>query len=266
MPVTQNNIPARYDSRVEVEPCDRARVPHLPVQILYLIAHALPQPKSAFNLTLSSKDTWEYLQPALFECEVTFESRLSGKYGGRSSDSLQQHFAKHLQGSDGDGEIEETSTMGSEESDQTLQASDKGCQHGKPREQCDECGERIGPDDRTFESPMPDDLLFTDRRLTALHWSCIQGPSALPVALKAIRSALVRQPSYIDGVGLRERLYRDSTRKDGKLMPADLPPPLFFAVAYGNVEVCRALIEAGCNVNLLQGQSECQEWSLGNND
>jgi ankyrin repeat protein len=262
MPVTQNYIPARYDPRLKVEPCDPARVPYLPVEILYLIARALPQPKSVFNLALSSKETWEYLSPALFDCEVTFESRLSERYGGRSSDSLQQHFAKYLKGSFGDAETEEIITTSPEESEQTLQASGKGCQHGKPTEQCDECGERIRPDSRTFESPMPDDLLFTDRRLTALHWACIQGPSALPVALKAIRSALAHQPSYIDGVGLMERLYRDSTMNDGELIPADLPPPVFFAAAYGNVEVCKALIEAGCNVNLLQGQSVCQDRSL----
>lgn len=76
----------------------------------------------------------------------------------------------------------------------------------------------------------------------------------MPVALKALRSAQAHQPFYIDGVGLKKRKYGRSYVEHFR---AELPPPLFLAVAHGNVAVCKALIEAGCDVNLLQGQSVC---------
>lgn len=54
-------LPARYDPRVVVKPCQTARVPYLPVEIIYQIAEALPQPREVLNLTLANKETWEYL-------------------------------------------------------------------------------------------------------------------------------------------------------------------------------------------------------------
>lgn len=192
-------IPARYDPRVVVIPCAPDRVPDLPVQILYLIAQELPQPKSVFNLAIASKGTWDYLQPALYQCEVTYEARLIHKYGGGTSEKA-------------------------------AQSNEPSC-----HEQCGECQGRINLDDRTFESPVPENLLCTDRRITALHWASMQGESALPVALKAIRSALKHQPSYIDGMGLRARQYREvASAKDYILVSAELPPPLSLAVAQGN--------------------------------
>lgn len=89
-PIIQNAIPVRYDARVEVKPCEPTHVPCLPLDILYHIAKALPQPKQVFNLALASKDTWEHLQPAFYECEVTYEARLTRKYGDESSTSLRQ--------------------------------------------------------------------------------------------------------------------------------------------------------------------------------
>lgn len=269
MSTTQNAIPTYYDARVKVKPCDPDRVPYLPDQILYLIASALPNPKSVLNFALASKRTWMNLHPALIKCEVTYESRLGQLYGGISSDSLQQHFRKHLQGSTED-DSEDVSMTDPENSDQIPRARDGRCPHGRIPEQCNVCGDRIRLENRTFESPVPDGLFFTDRRLTALHWACRQGPSALPLAHKLIGAALAHQPSYIDGVGLRERIYHHTDWEIWEVTPeelppplsGDLPPPLFFAIAYGNMEVCRALIEAGCNVNLLQGQSECQTFSM----
>ncbi|KAJ0103820.1 hypothetical protein J7T55_000447 [Diaporthe amygdali] len=181
-------IPARYDPRVVVIPCAPGRVPDLPVQILYLIAQELPQPKSVFNLAIASKGTWDYLQPALYQCEVTYEARLIHKYGGGTSEKA-------------------------------AQSNEPSC-----HEQCGECQGRINLDDRTFESPAPENLLCTDRRITALHWASMQGESALPVALKAIRSALKHQPSYIDAGHV--------------------------AIQYGNTEVLELLLRNGLNIKL----------------
>lgn len=89
--IIQNTIPTRYDPRVTVIPCEPARVPRLPVELLYQIAKALPQPKQVYHLALASKETWEYLQPALYECEVTFEARLAHKFGGESSATLEEY-------------------------------------------------------------------------------------------------------------------------------------------------------------------------------
>lgn len=267
-PIIQNSVPVKYDPRVVVNPSAPDRVPHLPAQILYLIAKALPQPKSVLSLALANKETWEYLQPALFESEVTYEARLAQRYGGGSSSSLQQHYGKRLESDSEDDHSEnhENDVSETDDSDQYPEAMEAVCQHGRTIGQCDECEERINLDDRTFESPLPDNLLFTDRRMTALHWACMQGASALPVALKALCAAQKHQPSYINGVGLQERKYRDETREDGKLVPADLPPPIFLAAAHGNVAVCKALIDAGCDLDIVQGQAKCEDWGDDESD
>ena len=78
-PIIQRSVPVRYDPRVVVKPSPPHRVPHLPVQILYLVAQALPQPKWVSNLARVDKESWVYLQPALYECEVTYEARIAHK-------------------------------------------------------------------------------------------------------------------------------------------------------------------------------------------
>lgn len=268
---TQSSVPTYDDERVKVKPCDLDRVPYLPDQVMYLIASALPNPKSVLNLALASKDTWKNLRPALLKCEVTYESRLGQIYGGTSSDSLQQHFSKQIQGNNISDNGEEAPKTGPETPEKIPPPGDKACQHGRIPEQCVIFGDRIRLENRPFESPLPDSLLFTDRRLTALHSACKQGPSALQLARDLIRSAQVHQPSYIDGVGLQERTFHHTDKEKWELTPpekmpppllGDLPPPLFFAVAHGNMEVFGALIEGGCSVNLLQGQSECQAFSI----
>lgn len=236
--IIQNAIPVRYDPRVKVKPCEPARIPCLPLDILYQIAMALPQPKQVFNLALASKDTWEYLQPALFWCEVTYEDRLAHKYGGESSLPSRQcsrSWAAIYQ-------VESRPT----------------CQGGGIADDCAECEGRIGLEERIFKArkPKKDNPFRIDGAMTALHWAAKQGPSALPVAQKVIRSALAHQPSYINGVNLQERrLCKPKQNVLKKYIPADLPPPLFLAVAHGNSEVFKALLDAGCAVNLLQGGS-----------
>lgn len=242
-----------------VTPCEPNRVPYLPVQILYQIAKALPQPKQVFHLALASKEIWEYLQPALYECEVTYEARLAHEYGGQSSTSLQKYYAFYLRG-DGDN-----NSVGERENEEdTAPAAELSCQHNKTLSlgkfnpgECDECGiGRIIPDKRIFEAQMPriDEQYRIDGAMTALHWASMHGASALPVAQKAIRAALVHQPSYINGLNLINRHYRKHELDDeSRLVIADHPPPLFLAVAQGNLEVCQALIYAGADTSLLLG-------------
>lgn len=81
-PITQRSVPVRYDPRVVVKPRPPHRVPRLPVQILHLIAQALPQPKWVFNLARVDKESWEYLQPGRYECEVTYEAEIADKLPG----------------------------------------------------------------------------------------------------------------------------------------------------------------------------------------
>lgn len=242
-------LPARYDPRIVVKPCQTARVPYLPVEIIYQIAEALPQPRQVFNLALASKETWEYLQPALFKCEVTYEARLIHLYGGESSASLRQHHEEYPR---------ERDKFKKARSGKAPLEDRAGCQQSEAPAECEECEGQIALEDRTFEGPNPENLLSTDRPMTALHWASTQGPSALPVAKKAIRAALAHQPSYINGTNLKVRkyLYLDHRHpnEEGKPFPADLPPPLFLAVAHGNTDVVKALIDAGCDLNLLQGQ------------
>lgn len=277
--IIQSSIPIRYDPRVVVRPCEPDRVPYLPVEILYQIAKALPQPKQIFNLAMANKGTWEYLQPALYGCEVTYEARLAHKYGGGSSTRLGEHYEYEIRGEGvhfGHLDFGSLSHLGSdydsesegEEDTRTASATRRSAQGNNvtmPERAtpcpCGICDRRINLDYRVFEAPMPQDSeqFNVTGAMTALHWASIQGASALPVARKAIRAALAHhQPSYISGVDLIKRYYRE--RDDDAvslLVPVDLPPPLFLAVAHGNLELCRELIYAGAKVNLLRGQSRC---------
>lgn len=240
-------LPARFDSRVVVKPCEPDRIPYLPLEIIYQIAEALPQPKQILNLAIASKEVWEYLQPALYKSEVTYEARLIHRYGGESSTSLYQYYGEHL-------ESDKSETT---ESGKPSTGEGAGCQTGcdlAPKE-CNECEGQITLEDRTFEANRPRSLLCTVRRMTALHWASIQGPSALFVAQRAIRAALVHQPSYINGTNLKERQYYEHLYENSH--PADLPPPLFLAVAHGNTAVVQALVDAGCELGLFQGQDLC---------
>ncbi|KAH8780224.1 hypothetical protein F5883DRAFT_541468 [Diaporthe sp. PMI_573] len=272
-PIIQRSVPVRYDPRVVVKPSPPHRVPRLPVQILYLVAQALPQPKWVFNLARVDKESWVYLQPALYECEVTYEARIAHKLPcyDRSvipSYTLQEECGyfvqmaaekarRHGPGWDSDSNSDSDSGENDAQTDLPLRAFYAGCKQSSAAGQCDECEGRIdiNIDEMRVYDPIPNDLLETNRRgMTALHWASIRGASALPVALKALRSAQAHQPSYIDGVGLKKRKYGRSYVEHFR---AELPPPLFLAVAHGNVAVCKALIVAGCDVNLLQGQSVC---------
>lgn len=278
--IIQNTIPTRYDPRVTVMPCEPARVPRLPVEILYQIAKALPQPKQVYNLALASKETWEYLEPALYECEVTYEARLSDNYGGESSTSLKSYsedYAFHtfsdVASSEDDGswddseddfQSDDNDRSGEDSAAEALRSHQENMsayQRASILDPCYECDTRISLEDRIFEAPMPekDDPILIDGAMTALHWAAKQGASALPVAQKAIRSALAHHPSYINGLELQERRLRDpgNDNKLARYVPADLPPPLFLAVAHGNFEVFKALLDAGCAVNVWQGQVVC---------
>ncbi|KAG8157055.1 hypothetical protein KVR01_013045 [Diaporthe batatas] len=196
-PTIQNSIPVRYDPRVVVKPCEPDRVPHLPGDILYMIAQALPQPKQVFNLALASKDTWYHLQPALYECEVTYEARLAHRY-----------------------DIEF----------------------------------------RVFKATVPVRYkpYHIAGAMTALHWASTRGASALPVAQRAIQAALVHQPSYINGLDLIRRAYylqEDIPRRTRRTF-GDHPPPLFIALAHGNLELFQALVDAGADLSLTLGRME----------
>ncbi|KAI3401777.1 hypothetical protein diail_8155 [Diaporthe ilicicola] len=194
-PTIQGSMPVCYEPRVVVKPCAPHRVPHLPVETLYEITKALPQPKSVYNLARVDREPWEYLQPALYECEVTYEERLAHTHGGKSSQTLRKDFGEFL------------------------------AEH----------------DDSKSDN-------FA---------------SATPVAQKAIRLALVHNPSYLDGVGLMERRYYEVEDDIPRyLIRADLPPPLLLAVAHGNVAVGKVLIEAGADVNLLQGQVAIKRFDM----
>lgn len=250
-PIIQNSIPARYDRRVRVVPCSPDRVPRLPVEILYLIAQALPRPKWVYNLARINKQSWYYLQPALFQCEVTYEARLKENFGDEVEHTL------------------EDCCVDSEDCRPGWPDDDSGCKC-----QCElclnfnfalgeKCGDQIAIEKVVFKAGnwthIEKQAMNSD--VTALHWACRKGADGVPAGLKATRSASVHQPSYIDGIGLILRR--------GDLLPCrdpsfplhgsswvrlteEIPPPLFLSVAFGNAELCEALIEAGCNVNLLR--------------
>lgn len=233
--IIQNSIPVRYDRRVTVVPCSPNRLPVLPVQILYLIAQALPRPKWVYNLARINRESWHYLQPALFLCEVTYEARLKDHFG-IGDEHLPKGWWTEIQTSQ-------------EEEDRRC------CGHGLKTTLCEECGEQIAIENLTLKGNFQASGLLeqvTNSDLTALHWACSRGTDGLSAGLKAIRAASVYQPSYIDGIGLLLR------RQSWGPATGEIPPPLFLSVAFGNTKLCEALIQAGSNVNLLQ-PGECEE-------
>lgn len=241
VPIIQNSIPVRYSARVKVLPCNPDRVPQLSVDILYLIAQTLPRPKWVYNFARINKQSWFYLQPALFQCEVTYEAR------------LRQHFL----------DDDEPLFDASDYEIQPRNIKDTHCRHGWKTTLCEECGDRIAIEEVTFRSNQHDRYLSETgaaiAQVTALHWACAKGPDGVPAGLNAIRAASAHQPSYIDGKGLMLRYigYRGSSTRNVRLC-GEIPPPLFMAVAFGNVDLCKALIQAGCNVNVIQPGENCQ--------
>lgn len=251
--IIQNSIPVRYDRRVRVVPCSPDRVPRLPVEILYLFAQALPRPKWVYNLARVNKQSWYYLQPALFQCEVTYEARLKENFGIGDEDTSEECCIGWPDDDPADGCL----------------CRCEGCLDFKITSKLGEkCGDQIAIEKVVFEATHRDYFWSSSRvgrqamrsDVTALHWACMKGADGVPAGLKAIRSASVHQPSYIDGVGLLLR--RGEVLPVGKPYPTrpqswvrlkeEIPPPLFLSVAFGNAELCEALIEAGCNVNLLR--------------
>lgn len=245
VPIIQNSVPVRYNPRVKVLPCSPDRVPQLSVEILYLIAQTLPRPKWVYNLALVNKQTWYYLQPALFQCEVTYEARLSQHFGV-DDEPLSEASAYEVQISN----TEDTQEL---------------CLHGLNTTLCEECGDRIAIEEVTFRADRDADFLSETgvAQVTALHWACAKGADGVPAGLKAIRAASVHQPSYIDGKDLIPRFMGNQNYGGSFIIRTvrlcgEIPPPLFLAVAIGNVDLCKALIEAGCNVNLLQPGEYCE--------
>lgn len=250
-------IPLEYNPLIEVVPSDPDRLPYVPVQVLYLIAQALPQPSQVFNLARVNKATWDYLQPALYECEVTYEARLGARFGNglfqRWSPLNADYFLRinENDGDDSDGHEEEEGKCR------------RHCAHGLVTELCAVCGQRIAIGKKHFRTSFarvgPRRVLtqhwatrfFESRGMTALHWACVQGKSAIPVARKAIEAAKAHNPSYIDGRGLQPRLYRHRD-SDRSTFLGEIPPPLFTAIAFGNLALCVMLFGAGCNLNLVQ--------------
>lgn len=254
-PIIQNSIPVWYSPQVKVIPCSPDRVPHLSVEILYLIAQALPRPKWIYNLARVNKQSWHYLQPALFQCEVTYDARLKEHFG--NGDEGRSGIWSESWSEDG---ITEKQTADQEE------AQDQ-CRHCLRTTLCEECGDRIAMEKVSFKGDWHS--LFQRTRcstdMTALHWACRKDADGLPAGLKAIRAASVHQPSYIDGMDLMQRRMgttRPEDRWDGYYglpIHGEIPPPLLLAVAFGNAELCEALVEAGCNVNLLQHGERCKK-------
>lgn len=239
VPIIQNSIPVWYSPGVKVIPCSTDRVPRLSVEILYLIAQALPRPQWVYHLARVNKQSWRYLQPALYQCEVTYEARLKEHFGIFEEPPPEYSFLPaYPRYKTQTGDPEKTQNP---------------CRHGLNTRLCEECGDQIAIEKVKFKGNMYARFLSETgtAHVTALHWSCAKGPDGVSAGLKAIRAASVHQPSYIDG---KDLLLRSMGEYYGKFstLPAEIPPPLFLAVAFGNVELCEALIQAGCNVNLLQ--------------
>ncbi|POS78355.1 hypothetical protein DHEL01_v203260 [Diaporthe helianthi] len=202
-------IPLEYNPLTRVVLSDPDRLPHLPVQVLYLIAQALPQPSQVFNLARVNKATWEYLQPALYECEVTYEARLIAHFGHEYDERRSPTNADNTGRTGGDDQ-DHDNTKKNEQAE-----CNRHCVHGLVTELC-------------------------------------EGRVALPVARKAIEAAKAHNPSYIDGRGLRARDYE---RPNHRKFLGEIPPPLFTAIIFGNLTLCEVLVEAQCNVNLIQARA-----------
>lgn len=267
--IIQNSIPAVYDSRVLIRSCNPDQVPYLPIQILYLIARALPRPRWVYNLARVNRETWYYLQPALFECEVTYEARLEERFGNGDREDEWGECSERSGSGEEQGQNKEPTTR-----DDGSRGHPDQCRHGLRTALCEECGEKIAIEEHIFNEvrlweEMDCYLLASMWRrqyshLTALHWACKKGDHALPVALKAIRAASAHQPSYIDGVGLRLRQYGYTNDLFGTRIPllGEFPSPLFIAVEYGNQNLAEVLIEAGCNLNLIHPKEMCADDEL----
>lgn len=163
--IIQNSIPVSYSVRVKVLPCSPDRVPQLSVDILYLIAQTLPRPKWVYNLARVNRQTWYYLQPALFQCEVTYEARLSQHFG-IDDEPLSEASAYEIQPRN----IENTQEL---------------CRHGLNSTLCEECGDRIAIEKVTFTANQRADFLGERgvAQVTALHWACAKGPDGVPAGL-----------------------------------------------------------------------------------
>lgn len=253
--IIQNSIPARYDRRVTVVPCSPDRVPILPAEILYLIAQALPRPKWVYNLARVNKQSWHYLQPALFQCEVTYEARLKENFGDENENTSEDCCV--------DSEDCRPRWPNDDPEDGCM-CRCEGCLNFKTT-LGEECEDQIAIEKVVLKAgdrdlPLGEHAMRSD--MTALHWACMKGADGVPAGLKAIRSASVHQPSYIDGIGLMLRRGEIIGRGDPYLprhmvvswicLTEEIPPPLFLSVVFRNAELCEALIEAGCNVNLLR--------------
>lgn len=267
--LTQNPLPFEYSPKIKVVPSDPDRLPYIPVQILYLIAQALPQPSQVFNLARVNKETWDYLQPALYECEVTYEARLVARFGFDGPDAWEKNSILRRPYIDSTSRINDS--VGDHDDDENDGRSNARyrpqCAHGLVTELCEVCGQRIAVEDKSFRTNFTTTSMavirdntttqhqdfFRSRGMTALHWACRKGEKALPVARKAIEAAKAHQRSYIDGRGHQmRRLGPPPLRGEPPRRFGEIPPPLFTAAAFGNTKLCEKLIEAGCNVNLLQ--------------
>lgn len=262
----------RVNFRPTVEPVASNRIPYLPIEIRYNIAKKLPRPKWIYNLARVDKSTWEYLQPALYECEVTYEARLkelassmakiqkkyrssttkSSKDGNDSEDNDNSYDKDNSDDddpdwsgdsdSDGHDEFEDngnSSDEGSEGEEDQPPVSNIQCRHATLEKFCGFCGDRLALRDVNFQTVRG---LSRKPRQTALHFACSKGSAGLTVALKAIHAASTHMPSYIDGKGLKFRTFYN--------FPGELDPPLLRASRHGNVELVKALINAGCEVNI----------------
>lgn len=264
---TQNPFPLEYSPKIKVVPSDPDRLPYVPVQILYLIAKALPKPSQVFNLARVNKETWHYLQPALYECEVTYEARLVAHFGIGRTIAGTRRSIRPGSNINSTGQTNDSSPNhdDSDNYDQSEPNHVPKCPHALVTTLCEVCGQRIAMKEKHFRTGSTNASLtwvrrssrtldlFDFRGLTALHWACGQGDEALPVARKAIAAAKVHQPSYIDGRGLRMRRLEGHRFEVGPVF-GEIPPPLFIAAAFGTAKLCEALVESGCNVNLHQGK------------
>lgn len=264
---TQNPFPLEYSPKIKVVLSDPDRLPYVPVQILYLIAKALPKPSQVFNLARVNKETWYYLQPALYECEVTYEARLVAHFGIGRTIARTRRSIRPGSNINSTGQTNDSSPNhdDSDNYDQSEANYVPKCPHALVTTLCEVCGQRIAMKEKHFRTGSTNASLtwvrrssrtldlFDFRGLTALHWACGQGKEALPVARKAIEAAKVHQPSYIDGRGLRMRRFEGHPFDIGPIF-GEIPPPLFIAAAFGTAKLCEALVESGCNVNLHQAK------------
>ena len=213
-----------------------------------LIAQALPRPKWVYNLARANRESCYYLQPALFQCEVPYEARLKENLGIGDENASENWSIRW--------------SAEAQTDDKNLSADVNRCLNFNIT-LGEKCEGQIAIEKAVFKAgdwkaPLQNQAMDSD--LTALNWACAKGADGVPAGLKAIRAASVHQPSYINGTGLILR-HGGNLRNWDRFGPikepyaaltGEIPPFLFLSVAFGNVELCEALIEAGCNVNLLR--------------